>query len=289
VSTNLLTHDDPRSGQGGVWSYVSPSRLNCWLSCPLKWRLRYVDGIKTPTTPSLFVGKRVHAGLEVHYRHRMLGVTLMPGDVVARMDEAWEQAVAEEDMNFGSSSEEADARVQAANLVRAYLEQAPADEKPLAVEATMEIPLVDPATGEDLGIPMLGIADLVLDGDDGPIVADFKTSSRSAAPIEVTHEIQLTSYGYLFRRTTGQNEVTRPAARPISGGFLPSSGSISMRWMPAASTTGPRGDVRCANSVITTAACGADECCGRLVTSRSRHALVRLGRDRGEPAAMTPE
>ena len=62
-------------------------------------------------------------------------------------------------------------------------------------------------TGEDLGIPLLGIADLVLAGDEGPVVADFKTSSRSAAPIEVTHEIQLTSYGYLFRRTTGQNEV----------------------------------------------------------------------------------
>ena len=207
MSTDLLSHDDLQGGRGSVWSYMSPSRLNCWLSCPLKWKLRYVDGIKTPTTPSLFVGKRVHAGLEVHYRHRMLGVTLMPGDVVARMDEAWDQAVAEEEMTFGSSSEEADVKTQAANLVRAYLEQVPADEKPLAVEATMEVPLVDPVTGEDLGIPMLGIADLVLDGDEGPVVADFKTSSRSAPPIEVTHEIQLTSYGYLFRRTTGQNEV----------------------------------------------------------------------------------
>ncbi len=36
--------------------------------------------------------------------------------------------------------------------------------RPLAVEATMESPLVDPLTGEDFGIPLLRIVDLVLDG-----------------------------------------------------------------------------------------------------------------------------
>ena len=71
----------------------------------------------------------------------------------------------------------------------------------------MEVPLVDPLTGEDLGIPLLGIVDLVLDDPDGPVVRDFKTSSRSAPPFEVTHEVQLTSYGYLFRRSTGLEEV----------------------------------------------------------------------------------
>ena len=45
----------------------------------------------------------------------------------------------------------------------AYLAQAPEDEKPLAVETAVEAPLVDPMTGENLGIPLLGIMDLVLD------------------------------------------------------------------------------------------------------------------------------
>jgi hypothetical protein len=67
--------------------------------------------------------------------------------------------------------------------------------------------LVDPGTGEDLGIPLLGIADLILDGDEGADIVDFKTSSRSAPPFEISHEVQLTSYAYLFRRTTGQEEV----------------------------------------------------------------------------------
>ncbi len=190
--------------QGGIWDYISPSRLGCWLSCPLKYRIRYVDGIRTPTTPSLFIGKQVHSALEHHYRYRMLGVTLPLDDVLARIDETWEQAVAEEGMSFETTEQAAALRQQVANLVRAYLEQVPPDEpRPAAVEANLEANLVDPFTGENLGIPLLGIVDLIVDGDEGPVVVDFKTSARSAPPFEITHEIQLTSYAWLYRQLTG--------------------------------------------------------------------------------------
>jgi hypothetical protein len=62
MSTGLLGFESVRERQGGALEYVSPSRLSCWLSCPLKWKFRYLDGIRTPTTASLFVGKAVHAG-----------------------------------------------------------------------------------------------------------------------------------------------------------------------------------------------------------------------------------
>jgi len=208
MSSTLLSFDPPQKQTGGVWDYISPSRLNLWIRCPLAWRLRYIDGIRTPTSPALFVGKRCHSGLEEHYRHRMLGVTLPPEEVIRRMDAGWDQAAADEQMAFDSVAQETTLRQQVADLVHAYLAQVPNDEpRPLAVEATMQVPLVDPFTGEDLGIPLLGIVDLVLDDADGPVVRDFKTSSRSAPPFEVTHEVQLTSYGYLFRRTTGREEI----------------------------------------------------------------------------------
>ncbi len=208
MSTSLLALDQPQERNRGVWDYISPSRLNLWIRCPLSWRLRYLDGIRTPTSPALFVGKVCHSSLEAFYRHRMLGITLSPDDVITRMDAGWDQTVTEEQMTFDSTAQEATLRQQVANLVQAYLAQIPPDEpRPLAVEATMEVPLVDPFTGEDLGIPLLGIVDLVLDDVDGPVVRDFKTSSRSAPPFEVTHEVQLTSYAYLFRRSTGLEEV----------------------------------------------------------------------------------
>ena len=71
----------------------------------------------------------------------------------------------------------------------------------------MEQPLVDPFTGEDLGIPLLGIVDLILDKPDGAQIIDFKTSARGGTPSEISHEVQLSSYAYLFRRLDGRQEA----------------------------------------------------------------------------------
>jgi putative RecB family exonuclease len=208
MSTGLLDRQSLQERQGGVWEYLSPSRLSCWLKCPLAFRLRYIDGIRTPTTPALFIGKVVHAGLERWYRHRQLGLAVGAADILRRFDDTWGQAVDEENMKFDSVADEQALRQQAVDLVAAYLKFVPADEpRPLAVETAVEAPLVDPDTGEDLGIPLVGIVDLVLDDPAGPRIADFKTTARSSEPLEITHEIQLTSYAYLFRHCSEREEA----------------------------------------------------------------------------------
>jgi hypothetical protein len=61
---------------------------------------------------------------------------------------------AEEDMQFASADEEDGLKRQIADLVTAYIAYMPADEaRPLAVETSLEAPLVDPMTGEDLATP----------------------------------------------------------------------------------------------------------------------------------------
>lgn len=208
MSTALMTDRPAHERQGSTWSYVSPSRLGSWLRCPLAFKFRYIDGIRSPTTPSLFVGKMCHSGLEAFYRHRQLGVALNAEDVAKRMIDGWDEAAAEEGMRFEIESDEMKAKLKTVDLVAAYLAYVPEDEpRPLAVEATMEAPLVDPLTGEDFGIPLLGIVDLVLDGQDGPVIADFKTAARGGRPAEITHEIQLSSYSFLFRQLDGRKEA----------------------------------------------------------------------------------
>jgi hypothetical protein len=166
-----------------------------------------MEGLRQPTTPSLFLGKVVHAGLEVFYRHRQLGVTLDPTDVCRRMLEAWGQTIDAENMTFDSAEAERALQQQAAGLLTAYLGHAPTDEKPLAVEVATQAQLVDPVTGEDLGIPLVGVIDLIVGSPDGAVIADFKTSARSSEPLEIFHELQLTSYSYLFRQLTAQMEA----------------------------------------------------------------------------------
>ena len=206
--STLLTAPKPATRPAGVWDYISPSRLNTWLKCPLAFKLRYVDGVRSPTTPSLFLGRRTHRGLEIFYRHRQLGIQLEPGDVVRRMSVTWDSDVCDEEMTFSSSAEEESLRTKESDLVRAYLDFIPEDEPaPLVVETTLEAPLVDPFTGENLGIPLLGIVDLILDSDDGAVISDFKTAAKSTPPSEIIHEIQLSAYAYLFRQVTGREEA----------------------------------------------------------------------------------
>jgi len=193
---------------GSIWQYVSPTRLSCWLSCPLKFRFRYVEGLHVPPTPSLLLGQQVHRGLEYWYRRRMDRADVAMEETVAETIADWDRRVFDGEVQLDSPAEEARLRGQAGDLVRAYLEQVPADEpRPLAVESRMSAPLVDPASGEDLGLPLLGIADLVLPGEEGPVVVDFKTAARAAPPLEITHEIQLSAYAWLYRQLTGERET----------------------------------------------------------------------------------
>ena len=61
-------------------------------------------------------------------------------------------------------------------------------------------------SGENLGVPLVGILDLVLPDPGGPLIADFKTTARGGELLEITHEIQLSSYSYMFRHTSPQPE-----------------------------------------------------------------------------------
>jgi len=207
MSPELFTRSQATERRGGVWDYVSASRLNLWLKCPLAFQLRYVDRVESPVSPAQFVGKRVHAALEGYYRHRQLGLSLEPEHLALRIDDDWANAMNEERVLFADTAAEEAAYEQTQKLVAAYLAQVPADEpRPLAVEAAIEAPLVDPQTGEDLGLPLVGIIDLVLPEADGPTITDFKTSARGGEPLEITHEVQLSSYSYLFRHHAAEPE-----------------------------------------------------------------------------------
>ena len=207
MSTGLLGFESIEERQAGVDGYISASRLNCWLKCPLAFRLRYIDGIRLPTSPALFLGKVVHFGLEGAYRHLQLGVRLDAEQVVQKMLDGWATLIDEDDVTFDSVADEQAMQKQACELVKSYLVTVPPDEKPLAVEVALEAPLVDPETGEDLGMPLVGVIDLVLEGENGPVIADFKTAARSSEPMEILHEIQLSSYAWLYRQVAARKEA----------------------------------------------------------------------------------
>ena len=190
-----------------IWGYVSPSRLNLWMKCPLAFRRRYLDGIETPTSPSLFVGKATHDVLDSVYRCAMVGAYTTADDVPQFVDDAWNRIMQLEPCMFDDADHETKCRNQVGDLVKAYLAEIDITaEKPLLVEHKFETPLYDPSNGEDIGIPLVGVVDLVLDGENGPVIIDFKTSASASSNCELTHEIQLTAYAYLVRAFYGFDE-----------------------------------------------------------------------------------
>jgi hypothetical protein len=89
------------------------------------------------------------------YRHRQLGVELPVEAAVQRIADSWEDAVEAESMAFESVALELRLKQQAADLVTMNLKQmAGAHDVPIAMETTLERPRIDPASGEDLGIPL---------------------------------------------------------------------------------------------------------------------------------------
>jgi len=206
MSPSILEFLNESKPASTVWNYVSPSRLNLWMKCPLAFRRRYIDGVESPSTPNLFVGKAVHETLDAVYRCAMVGAYTTADDISAFVDDAWSRTMKAEPCAFDDTEQETKCRNQVADLVKAYLSETEiVSEKPVAVERRFETPLIDLLTGEDFGIPLVGIVDLILDGTDGPIIVDFKTAA-SATFCELTHEIQLTCYAYLIRETLGIDE-----------------------------------------------------------------------------------
>ena len=200
------TNNGPEAS--GVYEYVSASRLKTWLRCPLAFKLRYIDGIVTPSSPSLVLGKIVHRGLEHYYRHRKRGVNLYPTIVTDYIGRIWDEVVADEMLSFTTKDEERELQAKAENLLNTYIAHAtdwPC--QPLAVEERFQAPLIDPTTGENLGISLVGVVDLIADDGTGPVITDFKTAARSSKQIDVVHEVQLSCYSYLFRERTGQTEA----------------------------------------------------------------------------------
>jgi len=179
---------------------VSASRLGLWGSCRLKFYFRYVAQIEKPATPALYVGKSVHAVLQAWNLARWKGRVMDRETLKEVFTQRWDEDQLGQDIAW--EDEEQKERATAWGLLELYLKETPisGDEKPLAVEVRLEADL-----GQH-GLPkLIGIVDLVRPG--GKIV-DFKTSAQTPNADRLAHqtEIQLTSYGLLYRDGTGQAE-----------------------------------------------------------------------------------
>jgi len=214
----FMQQEQEEKQTGQVLDYISPSRLSLWMKCPLAFRRRYVEGFQTAPSPALFVGKITHSVLAHIYRLRKAGQECTQDNLPMLVADAWKFGMETEPPFFENDAEEEKSRYQILDLVQAYLSAIPVqEEKPIVIEQRYEVPLIDLTTRENLGIPLVGVLDLVLNEECGQVIVDFKTSS-TASISDLAHEIQLTALSeryHVFLCVIGNNELKGKTVKKV--------------------------------------------------------------------------
>lgn len=164
--------------------HLSYSSITAYLECAHKWKLRYVDGLKTPATPSLVLGSAVHGTIARVLLERLGGV-IVP-DVQSIWSEEWTKATQQE-VDWGGDLEQEVSNTGVKLLMHAgatgvllKLEPMVDDQGPF-IERKIELRV------PGVTIPVIGYVDLV--SSDG-LIHDFKTAARAWSAGQAEQESQ---------------------------------------------------------------------------------------------------
>lgn len=203
----------PESTTHARLSQLSPSKLSAFVTCPTKFKARYILGIKSPPSTSMLLGRAVHSALELLGRRRQMDLPVCIDDLITEFNEAFKTDLEGEGLEV-KPAELIKLREAGEQLIRLYLGRY-GQEKPISCELHLDEPLIHPSTGEVYQRPSLpgvepgdltlyGIVDSVLEEPEGLVVVDYKVTSRSNtdSSIMLTHRLQLLCYAWLMSQAS---------------------------------------------------------------------------------------
>ncbi|MDX2089560.1 MAG: PD-(D/E)XK nuclease family protein [Kofleriaceae bacterium] len=173
---------------GGTPSLLSYSRLHRYATCPLSYKLHYIDGIESEASEPLAFGRAIHAVLERLYAEVVLGEEPVPL-LVARAYDLFEHEF------FAARLSGRELFGEGLDLLRDYCTNAGVVDPAtvLAIEKPFELTL-----GEH---KLVGIIDRIDQVDRETVeVVDYKTNRNLYAREEVDGSLQLALYELAARR-----------------------------------------------------------------------------------------
>ncbi len=185
------------SRRGFTMAQYSYSKLSTFATCPLQYRFKYVDRIKTDVGPSIeaFMGSRVHDALEWLYGHVRAMRTPTERELLGVYEDRWDADWTDDVRIVKEGMDAADYRRAGAQCLRNYYARhAPFDEGIiLGLEEGFRIRLED-------GILLHGFIDRLMKAP-GDIyeVHDYKTSQRLPTPEEAQKDEQAGWYALAVR------------------------------------------------------------------------------------------
>jgi superfamily I DNA/RNA helicase/RecB family exonuclease len=156
-------------------AHISPSRVETFTRCGLRWLLEAAVGVRSP-------GVAQHLGIVIHAAAALAAEGADDGEVAKRVDELWQH------LDFGSSWYSARQRAKAEVMVAKFLEWHRRNPRELvAVEHQLRVSM-----GE---ITITGQVDRLERDDDGAaIIVDLKTGTGRPSDSELDRHPQLGVY-----------------------------------------------------------------------------------------------
>ena len=181
------------------WSYSSISQ---YLTCPLRYYFQRILCLPQPTVGSgLVLGSAVHAAL-AHYHHDLrIGRPPRRESIQETFMESWERRDGTA-ISFKEGETRSGLIEQGMALVDLYLDEPP-PERIVSIEQEIISP-VHNSRGEYLETPLVAVADLIVDTDDGLLVREFKTSARAYSESETSSSLQPTCYVNAVQEVFGE-------------------------------------------------------------------------------------
>jgi putative RecB family exonuclease len=171
----------------GPINHFSYSQLSTYLSCPLQYRLKYVDLIPPAfSSASLAFGSSIHEAVAAYYQSRLEGDLIRPDQLIDVYRDTWRRA---ENVKFFNGDGEESLLQKAQQLISVFHEQVDPDATVLGVEEFFEVQLAKEVP------PFHGYIDLIEESPDGRVtVADLKTAAKKLVATAVHTNLQLTAY-----------------------------------------------------------------------------------------------
>jgi putative RecB family exonuclease len=180
--------------------HLSASQVNLYLMCSLKYRFLYVDRLPKPFKSSgLAFGSVMHSSLDWFNQQRKQKRQVSLDTLYRVLQADWFCQKCEEVIHYKDGEDEQKLLLVAKELLGLYY-HSPLNSL-VDSEVSFRIPLVNPATGETLAVPLEGFIDLI-ESDD--VLTEFKTSAKTMAADDLADMLQLTIYSYVYRMLYGR-------------------------------------------------------------------------------------
>lgn len=197
----IATIDQPKTGPDikVVLDHLSPSSVKDYLGCPLRFFFSRILRIEKPVSPSLHLGKAVHAGIEQANRRQFRKQAVKVEDVLDHYRRVFSDLESDQAVDWRDSDQQTALRETGERILKAFLESEVLKEqgRPMGVEVQLRCPIGGSETS------LLGYVDRV--NQDGTPV-DYKTVA-STPDIENEiwqHQLQLTAYAELIEDAVGK-------------------------------------------------------------------------------------